>query len=218
MPSPRSFIRHLAALASLLFALAWGSPALAQSAISSKVSPDLAAVVNAMPAALPTWARMVGTQRYVRVLVVATGNDTNLAALRADMLARGGSVHYVYLSVRALAGLLPVGAVNAIATRSDVLAISPNRPASRSGSLLQDSSGASAAVRSGTSLPLDGTGVGIAVLDSGIDFNHRSMLDANGKTRVSQVVDFAAYPNPKPQTPNPSHLRQQIARLTCVAL
>ena len=52
----------------------------------------------------------------VKVLIVSDNStDPDLTALRADVLARGGSVYMRYVSVRALSVLLPANQVAAIA-------------------------------------------------------------------------------------------------------
>ena len=184
-------IRFLHALVAFLAAAALVAPAAAQ-ALSPKIAADLVPTVNAGSAPAVTWAHRVNGQTLVKLLVVANSGDPTLASLRQFMLAQGGSVHYVYLSVRALSGMLPAAALPALAARGDVLAISPNRAASRSGSLVQDATGASAVARIGGTTAVDGRGIGIAVLDSGIDWDHRSMKDAAGNSRVAEAVDFVA--------------------------
>ncbi len=67
----------------------------------------------------------------------------------------------------------------------------PNRPAGRTGSLMQDTTGASAAARLGGTTPADGSGVNIAILDSGVDYLHRNLFDPTGKVRrVVQAADI----------------------------
>ncbi len=82
-----------------------------------------------------------------------------------------------YVSVAALSVMLPTSQVAAIAARADVLGVSPNRLTARTASTLEYATGtltsnvrtySSATTYSG----LDGTGVGIAVLDSGVLEHH----------------------------------------------
>ncbi len=188
MPNRRSMSKHLIAIASCLTALGLAVPASAQT-VSIKLSADLAPVVSGGGVPASAWLQWLGGQPVVNVLITASSSDASLASLRQAVLANGGSVHYAYQTVRAMSGLLPVAALNTIAARSDVLFITPNRTTARSGSLVQDSTGASAVPRIGGSTPVDGRGVGIAVLDSGIDWDHRSMQDAVGNSRVVQTID-----------------------------
>lgn len=181
----------------LLGALAWLLPgaAQAQAPVSNKLAKDLQPLLQTAPPDVHTlpWAKTLDGQPHVKVLISAASLDPALTALRQDILARGGSVLYNYLSVRALAAMLPVSALRPLAARADVLSISPNRPTARQASLLQDSAGAStlpAPLGTALAAGLDGSGVGIAVLDSGIDWSHASFKGADGRSRVRAVVDF----------------------------
>lgn len=182
--------RVLAVLAMAVCAIPLGAHA--QLPASNKVASDLAAVVAAASTPSVSWARDVGGVRYVKALIVSSSGDPNLVALRSAVLAAGGSVYMRYVSVAALSVLLPAAQVNAVAARSDVQSMSPNRLTARTASLLEQTTGA-ANVRGGSANPtgLDGSGVGIAVLDSGILEQHFNLLAADGKTqRVKRAVDF----------------------------
>src|SRR4029077_15664982 len=72
----------------------------------------------------------------------------------------------------ALLAVLPGAAVSPLAARGDVDAIVPNRIAYRTVSYIQQTTGASSAQLLKNWTPYDGTGVGIAILDSGIDSCH----------------------------------------------
>ena len=140
--------------------------------------------------ALPSWARDINGVRYVKVLLVSDSSDPDLVDLRSSVVAAGGSVYYRYLSVRALSVLLPASRLAQFAARSDVQSISPNRPTARTASSLELVTGASTAHTGSGVSKLDGTGVGIAVLDSGIAWNHYGMRAANQSSRVKRAVDF----------------------------
>jgi serine protease AprX len=169
------------------------NPSLAK--LSSELHP-LTSATAAAPADV-TWARSVNGRVLVKVLIVASSADASLASLRADVLYRGGSVYYNFLSTRAIAAMVPASALQALAMRSDVLRISPNRSAKRQASLLQLTSNVTtttttATLSGSTSGSTDGRGVAIAVLDSGIDFRHRHFRAADGTSRVRGVVDIVA--------------------------
>jgi serine protease AprX len=189
MTNRRPMFKRLITLAACVAAMAAAGPGIAQTA-HPKISADLAALIGSTAQPSVTWANQVGGQLHAKVLVVASSGDASLAALRQAILAQGGSVYYVSLSVRALAALVPVAGLDALAARGDVLAIAPNRAVVRSGSLVADGSGASAVPPLGGVTAVNGAGVGIAVLDSGIDWDHRSLKDAFGRSRVAQAVDI----------------------------
>ena len=179
----------VAALALLSLVVSGGAWAQAQPV---KVAPDLSLVL-ARSDLSPGWVRTVGGTRYVKVLIMARSTDTSLALLRAQVLASGGGVYYRFISMQGLSATLPASAVATIAARSDVLYVVPNRPAMRLQSVLQRASGqADLAASLGTAAGVDGAGVGIAVLDSGIDFRHRNFLRPDGSSRVAGAVDFVS--------------------------
>ncbi len=86
---------------------------------------------------------------------------------------------------------LPAQAVEALAARADVRFVSPDRETITFGHVSL-TTGADAVRNLGGSnnTSLDGTGIGIAVLDSGIDTEHRSFLDRDGDVRVVYSKDF----------------------------
>jgi serine protease AprX len=162
---------------------------------SSKIAADLQQVIAAPTTPTLSWAKDVDGVRHVKALVVANSSDPDLVALRADVLARGGTVYFRYVSVSALSVMLPASQVAAIAGRADVQGISPNRLTARTASTLEFATGAlTANVRTYSSATnysgLDGSGVGIAVLDSGMMWNHRNFANASGVSRIKRAVDF----------------------------
>ncbi|HEX6648220.1 MAG TPA: S8 family serine peptidase, partial [Pyrinomonadaceae bacterium] len=87
---------------------------------------------------------------------------------------------------------LPVNAAMNIAARSDVSYVSLNRDVLPMGHLSR-TTGAEQIRHSGSGnnqTTLDGTGIGIAVLDSGIDLDHHSFLDRSNNVRVVYSEDF----------------------------
>ena len=181
-----------------------GAPGVGAQTTPSKIAPDLERVLPLTASPGVTWASYNTTTStlYVKVILVSGGADTAMNGIRQAVLSNGGSVHYVFASVRAMLVMLPAKSVAAIAARSDVQVVVPNRPASRSGGLLQDSVGASllptmqVQTSSGNgqfkTVANDGAGVGIAILDSGVDFRHRNFVGPNGNTRVKLAADMVA--------------------------
>ena len=198
MTTRRSLITRLILLTLTWMALTVGGDlAMAQTASSPKIASDLRAYVTVVAsggtAPSVTWAKNLSGQPHVKVLINASSTDATLASLRQDILARGGSVLYNYISVRAVSAMVPAAALDPLAGRADVISISPNRATARQGSLLQAGTGAGAALPAlPTGSLLDGKGVGIAILDSGIDYRHQNFLGSDGNTRVRAVVDFVA--------------------------
>jgi serine protease AprX len=161
----------------------------------SKITRDLMAVVTSTVAPAVPWARLSNGELLVRVIVVSNSDDPSLGTLRAFLLSLGGSVYYNYTSIRAVATMVPASHLIELASRDDVLSISPNRAVTRTASQLQLTTGASTAPRPSGGGALDGSGIGIAVVDSGIDWNHQSagtsLFGLKGLTRVHQEIDLA---------------------------
>ena len=166
----RAEIYAVAARALIAFLLATsafvGQQALAQT-LSSKIAPDLAAAILAPVPPQTNWSKLTANGTFFKVIIVGTGSDPSVAALRSAVTAEQGSVSYRYQSIQGISATLPKAAVNRLAQRSDVQSISPNRPATQSTSFLAAVTGRSAATATATTGSLDGTGVGIAILDSG---------------------------------------------------
>jgi hypothetical protein len=158
-----------------------------------KVSDDLSAVVAAATTPKISWAKDVAGVRYVKALIIVDA-ASNATKTRDAVLHAGGSVYYRYTSVPALSVLMPASSVTSIAARTEVQSISPNRLAARTASSIEFATGALAAnVRTyaGTTYSgLDGTGVGIAIVDSGVMFNHQNLGDDRNATRVVKGVDM----------------------------
>ena len=187
--------RTITKFAGALFAaLLLATSAFAQTAETRrKVSSDLQQVVNGGGISGSSWARDTSAGRMVKVLVIAKpGVDPDLTSLRGGVVAAGGTVYYRYISVNGLLAMLPVSRVMDIAARSDVDSISPNRLTARTRSLLEKAIGVAEVRGSGSSLDVDGTGVGIAFLDSGIMSSHKAFA-GNGllaPSRVKKSVDL----------------------------
>jgi subtilisin family serine protease len=95
------------------------------------------------------------------------------------------------MRVPMLAAKLPAFLVNALATRQDIVHIALDRPTRLLGHL-ETTTGAAAARSQGYpgSGPIDGSGIGIAILDSGIDSAHHSFGAPGQPCRVVANVDF----------------------------
>src|SRR5688500_10098972 len=112
-------------------------------------------------------------------------------------LALDTTLEYTGSNIRKLNSLrtriitVPAQAAVALASRSDVAYVSLNRDARPMGHV-SSTTGADQvrATPNNTSSSLDGTGIGIAVLDSGIDTAHRSFLDRSNVLRVVHSEDF----------------------------
>src|SRR5690349_10304679 len=86
---------------------------------------------------------------------------------------------------------LPAQAALTLASRNDVAYVALSREARPMGHLsLTTGADQVRATTNSTSSSLDGSGIGIAIIDSGIDTNHRSFLDRSNSVRVVYNEDF----------------------------
>src|SRR5207253_3267423 len=102
----------------------------------------------------------------------------------------GGVISRTYQNLNALAAVLPGTLITSVALRPDVTYISLDRPTQLTGHL-ETTTGASQARSYGSSTsPINGSGIGIAILDSGIYADHRAFRAANSTSRVRASVDY----------------------------
>jgi hypothetical protein len=107
--------------------------------------PIFASAVNAPVLPAANWAKQTGNGRFFKVIVVGAGVDPLLTDLRNAVAAAGGAVNYRYQSIKGFSATIPAPALNLLAQRADVDSISPNRPATKTASLLELATGADAA-------------------------------------------------------------------------
>ena len=160
---------------------------------ASKVAHDLDDEVRRPGVAKAKWARDVGGVRHVQAIVVSYDSDPQLRNLREYVKSIGGVVHAFHPAVHALTVQIKASDVAALSQRPDVVSVSPNRETQRTFSTLESISGAVASnVRTYSTktayLGLDGTGIGIAILDSGVMKLHDAF--DNGLPRVKRNVNM----------------------------
>src|SRR5207302_3657824 len=152
--------------------------------VSSKISPDLA-------------ERVRGGQGLSRANVIIQFNEGASHQLDSLLINCGatGTRQLDNLNVSVVA--LPLNAIQALATHHAVRYISPDRPLASLGHI-SNTTGTEAVRVQTTSLGdqittttvFDGSGVGIAIVDSGIDGNHLAFRNQNGLSRVIVSRDF----------------------------
>jgi subtilisin family serine protease len=156
------------------------------------VSSDLGNVVNGGSLNGVRWGRDTSKGRLVQVIITADSkNDRSMAQLRRAIVQLGGSVYGRYESMGQLFALLPASIVSVVAARADVVTVAPNRSVMGTASFLEQTTGVADVRNSvGVAPALDGTGIGIAILDSGIMRSHAAFNDASGHTRVVARADL----------------------------
>jgi len=129
----------------------------------------------------------------VRILVNLNGGDPLTVAGKIKEL--GGEVRGHFRNVGVMVVDLPLGAVDSLAEVEGLDYLAPDRPVTGLASQLETTTGAALVYGGTTSLwnfsGIDGSGVGVAVLDSGIDPSHVDLRDeTKGIRRVVFSWDF----------------------------
>src|SRR6266566_4225317 len=187
----RNFVRLVAGALTTVAALA-AAPAQGR---DHEVARDLDDAVNAPTTPSVHWAHDANGTRLLQVLVLSKAADHDMAELRAFVLSSGGSVLRRHGATRALTVVVPASVVKALAQRSDVISVAPNRSTASTASTLETISGTlTSNVRTNSTKTgysgLDGTGIGIAVLDSGVMAAHDAFLNGSGTTRLLRNVSM----------------------------
>src|SRR4030095_10321563 len=150
-----------------------------------KVAPDLAQLIQARPGG-----------RHQRLIVQFKETPSPQIDALLQGLGGRGTRQLNRLGIRIVD--LPLNAVRALAARDEVQSVSMDHPLKTLGHI--ESTTGTAAVREQTttsplgSIPTttvyDGRGIGIAILDSGIDVEHAAFRDQMGLSRVVVSRDF----------------------------
>jgi serine protease AprX len=146
-------------------------------AVSAKVAPDLAQMLRG------------SSSRSLRVIVQYKSDAGTTQMTRA--LSQGARLNSKLSMVHGGAFTMSPAAIRALAMDGDVAFISPDRKLKGMDDLTDSAVGVSTAWNSG----YDGTGIGVAVVDSGInDGYHADFKDSVGRSRVVYHQDFTGTP------------------------
>src|SRR6185369_4052001 len=127
---------------------------------------------------------------FVRVIIQpANSSDTTIDS---TIEYSGGSNLRKFKNFAVRVATLPAQAAANLASRSDVAYVSLNRDVRPMGHLSRTTGADQARSTAGseTGSSLDGTGIGIAIIDSGIDTDHNSFLNKSNGVRVVYSEDF----------------------------
>ena len=125
---------------------------------------------------------------FVDVMIQPAGSWTS--SLDTEIKTKGGKVKQTFKNFPArVVTMRGNDAINE-STRTDVRYVSVVRQTWPMGHVSLTSGADQASVMAPTGSTFDGTGVGIAVLDSGIDPNHIALTDAQSRSRIVVNQDF----------------------------
>ena len=154
--------------------------------VSAKLSPELAALAESSPGGA------------VNVIVQENDPAARGLSLGAVLNLLDGRLTRMFGRLGAVAARVPARSLGALASREEVRYVSPDRALNSAGHV-ETTTGVDA-VRTQTAYSLlglvrttttlDGAGVGIAVIDSGVDARHEVFRDSAGLSRVVVSLDF----------------------------
>ncbi|HWX42240.1 MAG TPA: S8 family peptidase [Blastocatellia bacterium] len=185
------------ALVAAAFYLMSGLPSgrLLQTSVRADVGPAKGSKLSAdLKRKVLTGSNQIIKGSPIPVIVQTVGFPSN--ALLSAIGVSKGAVHRVYRNINALHAHLPPEAVVSLVPRTDIKYMSFDRPNTLTGHVETTTGTDQIRTVAGYAGTLDGSGIGIAILDSGIAPNHHSFLATNSATesgapsRIIASVDF----------------------------
>src|SRR5918912_4102112 len=135
--------------------------------------------------------KTVDGQGADRVRVIIQPNGLWSQELNSAVLLQGGTDFRQFQNFNFRVVSLAASAATALAQRADVAYVSLNYEVKPLGHVSLTSGADAVRNQSGTTTSgLDGTGIGIAVFDSGIDSTHKAFLDKSNNLRIVASQDF----------------------------
>ena len=156
-----------------------------------KMPDDLLAIINST------------TRKEIRQDVIVQFNEKLSAASVQSIKQAGGTVKAKLEGINSLLASVPVVNLNKLAANSQVVFITPDRQMKASLDSTNVLVGtdklrtSAPSVYGGTYAPVDGKGIGVAVIDSGInapnsdDFKATANVTGGGATRITNFKDWA---------------------------
>ncbi|MBS1809231.1 MAG: S8 family serine peptidase [Acidobacteria bacterium] len=142
---------------------------------------------NSLPG---TWAQ-ASTKKPERVIVTLNGLTTEIM-LKSCLLRLGGWVHQLHPNMGIAAVEVPLEKVRELAAETGIDYVSPDRPIMALGHIEATTGAAQVRnlVKTNSIQDLDGTGIGIAVIDSGVDNTHKLIRPSSGHPGIIAATDF----------------------------
>ncbi|HEU4388447.1 MAG TPA: S8 family serine peptidase, partial [Blastocatellia bacterium] len=120
-------------------------------------------------------------------VIIQTPNMPS-SSLSASVKSCNGTVGRTYKNIRAFSARIPTKAVALLSPLPEIVRMSLDRNAKATGHLTATTG--MLQMRNYGPVELNGQGIGIAILDSGIDASHHELLGTYGQSRVVASVDF----------------------------
>lgn len=171
----------LVLVAEVAFAQRWSSQADSEGFSRTRLSPELTRMVS----------RRGTTASNKTVKVIVQYRQRPVATHFSRMQTLGGRVQAKLNFIRSASFTIPVSALPALEADPEIVSVSIDHPLNG----LDDYTDAAANVSAAWSAGFDGTGIGVAVIDSGINDNHPDLWDSTQThSRVVYHQDFTGTP------------------------
>ncbi|MGD1079336.1 MAG: S8 family serine peptidase [Candidatus Sulfotelmatobacter sp.] len=131
-----------------------------------------------------------GSAKGQTVKVIVQYRQVPTAAHYTTMRNRGGLLHAKLHMIKGAAFTIPVSALAALEADPEIASVTIDHPMNVMDDLTNDATGVETAWSSG----LTGAGIGVAVIDSGINDSHPDLRNADGSSRVVYHQDFTGTP------------------------
>jgi subtilisin family serine protease len=123
-------------------------------------------------------------------IIIQPDDLTTVTALRIKVARLDGRVISAHDQTGLMSVELPLERVRELAAESDIAYLSPDRPVTAFASHIEVTTAAEQARKLVSGTTLDGRGVGLAILDSGMDSNHKLIRASSGHPGIVGEVDF----------------------------
>jgi serine protease AprX len=131
-----------------------------------------------------------GSAKGQTVKVIVQYRVVPTAAHYATMQGRGGLLHAKLHMIKGAAFTIPLSALPALEADPEIVSVSIDHPMNVMDDTTNDATGVNTAWNAG----YNGAGVGVAVIDSGINDSHPDLQNSNGTSRVVYHQDFTGTP------------------------
>jgi serine protease AprX len=177
----RTLFRHAGVILAAVILIAFATLSNVAAAGKGHLAPDLVEKIRK------------GSPGETVRLILAPTTDADAAFVYDKAKAHGGNVRNAFRTLRLIVLDMPLGEVEAFSQETGVDYLSPDRPVGALASHLQTTTGASLIYPTSNLLSsgvgVDGAGIGVAVIDSGVDPDHFDLRNG-GSRRVIASYDF----------------------------
>src|SRR5208282_372594 len=151
--------------------------AFGQTGVSSRIAPELSGLLA---------KAHQGSAKGATVRVIVQYKQVPTAAHYATMQGRGGLLHAKLHMIKGAAFTIPVSALPALEADPDISLVTIDHPMK----VMDETTDVATGVPAAWSAGYTGAGVGVAVIDSGINDTHPDLRNPNGSSRVVYHQDF----------------------------